>query len=185
MTHGRPHRSPRCRASAARSSISAASSRSAPSSFVIIFVMMFAGIFAELVAPYDPLDIDFAAHPGAALLGALVRHRRLRPRHPLAHHLRLAHRAGDRLHLVVRRLDARRDPRHRVGLFRRQDRRLDPALHRHPAGLPDHRAGAGRGRGAAQVVVCRHRRQPDLSPSPSRSCRASRAWCAPPRCRSA
>jgi peptide/nickel transport system permease protein len=30
-------------------------------SFVIIFVMMFAGIFCELVAPYDPLAIDFAS----------------------------------------------------------------------------------------------------------------------------
>jgi peptide/nickel transport system permease protein len=29
-------------------------------SFVIIFVMMFAGIFAEWVSPYNPLDIDFA-----------------------------------------------------------------------------------------------------------------------------
>jgi peptide/nickel transport system permease protein len=29
-------------------------------SFVIIFIMMFAGIFAEYVAPYNPLDIDFA-----------------------------------------------------------------------------------------------------------------------------
>src|SRR5262249_19822603 len=29
-------------------------------SFVVIFVMMFAGIFAEYVAPYDPLGIDFA-----------------------------------------------------------------------------------------------------------------------------
>ena len=29
-------------------------------SFVIIFVMMFAGIFAEYVSPYNPLDIDFA-----------------------------------------------------------------------------------------------------------------------------
>ena len=29
-------------------------------SFVVIFVMMFAGIFAEYVAPYDPLAIDFA-----------------------------------------------------------------------------------------------------------------------------
>jgi peptide/nickel transport system permease protein len=29
-------------------------------SFVIIFMMMFAGIFSPLVAPYDPLDIDFA-----------------------------------------------------------------------------------------------------------------------------
>ncbi len=28
-------------------------------SFVIIFVMMFAGVFSELVAPYNPLDIDF------------------------------------------------------------------------------------------------------------------------------
>ena len=41
-------------------------------SFVIIFVMMFAGIFAEYVAPYNPLDIDFGGilsppsweHPG-------------------------------------------------------------------------------------------------------------------------
>lgn len=30
-------------------------------SFVIIFVMMFAGIFCEIVAPYDPETIDFAA----------------------------------------------------------------------------------------------------------------------------
>jgi len=29
-------------------------------SFVIIVAMMFAGVFAELVAPYDPLTIDFA-----------------------------------------------------------------------------------------------------------------------------
>lgn len=29
-------------------------------SFVVIFVMMFAGIFSEWVAPYNPLDIDFA-----------------------------------------------------------------------------------------------------------------------------
>jgi peptide/nickel transport system permease protein len=30
-------------------------------SFVIIFLMMFAGIFSPLVAPYDPLAIDFAS----------------------------------------------------------------------------------------------------------------------------
>jgi peptide/nickel transport system permease protein len=30
-------------------------------SFVIIVVMMFGGIFSNLVAPYDPLEIDFAA----------------------------------------------------------------------------------------------------------------------------
>ncbi len=30
-------------------------------SFLVIFVMMFAGIFSEWVAPYNPLDIDFAA----------------------------------------------------------------------------------------------------------------------------
>ena len=29
-------------------------------SFIVICVMMFAGIFAEWVAPYDPLEIDFA-----------------------------------------------------------------------------------------------------------------------------
>src|SRR3954454_5847313 len=29
-------------------------------SFVVIMVMMFGGIFAERVAPYNPLDIDFA-----------------------------------------------------------------------------------------------------------------------------
>ncbi len=34
-------------------------------SFVIIFVMMFAGIFSPLVAPYDPLTIDFASILGA------------------------------------------------------------------------------------------------------------------------
>lgn len=30
-------------------------------SFVVIFAMMFAGIFSPLVAPYDPLSIDFAS----------------------------------------------------------------------------------------------------------------------------
>jgi peptide/nickel transport system permease protein len=34
-------------------------------SFVIICAMMFAGIFCELVAPYDPLAIDFASILGA------------------------------------------------------------------------------------------------------------------------
>jgi peptide/nickel transport system permease protein len=34
-------------------------------SFVIIFAMMFAGLFSPLVAPYDPLDIDFASILGA------------------------------------------------------------------------------------------------------------------------
>ncbi len=30
-------------------------------SFVIIFIMMFAGVFSNLVSPYDPLAIDFAS----------------------------------------------------------------------------------------------------------------------------
>jgi peptide/nickel transport system permease protein len=30
-------------------------------SFVLIFLMMFAGLFCEIVAPYDPLTIDFTA----------------------------------------------------------------------------------------------------------------------------
>jgi peptide/nickel transport system permease protein len=30
-------------------------------SFVVIFVMMFAGVFSGLVAPYNPLDIDFSS----------------------------------------------------------------------------------------------------------------------------
>ncbi len=34
-------------------------------SFVIIVIMMFAGIFSGLVAPYDPLQIDFASILGA------------------------------------------------------------------------------------------------------------------------
>ena len=34
-------------------------------SFVIIVLMMFAGLFSPLVAPYDPLDIDFASILGA------------------------------------------------------------------------------------------------------------------------
>jgi peptide/nickel transport system permease protein len=34
-------------------------------SFVVIFVMMFAGLFPRLVAPYNPLDIDFSQILGA------------------------------------------------------------------------------------------------------------------------
>jgi peptide/nickel transport system permease protein len=30
-------------------------------SFVVIFIMMFAGVFSRLVAPYNPLDIDFGS----------------------------------------------------------------------------------------------------------------------------
>jgi peptide/nickel transport system permease protein len=30
-------------------------------SFVVIFLMMFAGVFPQLVAPYNPLDIDFSS----------------------------------------------------------------------------------------------------------------------------
>ncbi len=37
-------------------------------SFVIICAMMFAGIASELVAPYDPLAIDFASILGAPSL---------------------------------------------------------------------------------------------------------------------
>ena len=154
---------PEVRRTQRRRSISAAQQPLGAVSFVIIFVMMFAGIFSPWVAPYDPLAIsldpaDILQPPSC---GALVRHRRLRPRRVLPHHLRRAHRDGHRLHLVVRRLDARRDPRRGVGLFRRQDRRLDPALRRRPAGVPDHRAGAGRGRGGPLGDVRRHRLQPD------------------------
>lgn len=38
--------------------------------FVVIVIMLFAGVFAELVAPYDPLAIDFAA----MLAGPSVEH---------------------------------------------------------------------------------------------------------------
>ena len=120
-------------------------------SFVIIFLMMFAGLFSPLGRALRPAGHRLRLDPGGAVLGALVRHRRLRPRHLLAADLRLAHRAGDRLHLVVRRLDHRRHSRRRVGLFRRQDRRLDPALRRYSAGIPADRAGAGGGRGGPQV----------------------------------
>jgi peptide/nickel transport system permease protein len=37
-------------------------------SFIIIVAMMFAGVFSELVAPYDPLAIDFASILGAPSL---------------------------------------------------------------------------------------------------------------------
>ncbi len=130
-------------------------------SFVIILLMTIAGIFSEWVVALRSAAHRFRRHPAAAKLGALGRHRRLRPRHLLPHHLRRAHRAGDQPDLVVRRLDHRRHPRHRLGLFRRLDRRLDPALHGHPAGVPDHRAGAGRGRGAEDRGAVRDRHQPD------------------------
>ena len=39
-------------------------------SFVIIFLMMFAGIFSPLVAPYDPLDDRFRLDPGRAVLAS-------------------------------------------------------------------------------------------------------------------
>ena len=57
---------------------------------------------------------------------------------------------------------ARRRDRHGVGLFRRADRPRHPALHRHPAVLSDHRAGAGRGGRARQMAGARRRPEPDL-----------------------
>ena len=56
-----------------------------------MLVMMFAGIFSEWVAPYDPLAIDFALDPRRPFAGSIGADRRLRPRYLLAPDLRLAH----------------------------------------------------------------------------------------------
>ena len=122
--------------------------------------MLFAGVFAEHIAPYDPIRNNHGQHAAAAELEAPARHRSVRPRHLLAHHLWRAHRADHRPVLRLPRLHRRRDHRRGVGLFRRQDRQCDPALHRPDAVVPADRAGAGGGRRARPQPRLRDRHQP-------------------------
>ena len=50
----------------------------------------------QCVAPYDPSGFDLRRAAAAAERGASLRHRPVRPGHPLAHHRRLHHRSADR-----------------------------------------------------------------------------------------
>ena len=52
--------------------------------------MALAALLANVLAPYDPLDIDYGAMLQAPGLEPLARHRRLRPRRAVAASLRLA-----------------------------------------------------------------------------------------------
>ena len=56
-----------------------------------------AGLGAEWIAPYSPTANDFAAMTEAPSWDHLARHRPVRPRPAVAHHLRRAHRADRRL----------------------------------------------------------------------------------------
>ena len=85
---------------------------------VVIVLMILAGAFAPWVAPYDPLTVDYAtcilAPPSPEhLVGTDYFGRDVL----LAHHLRRAHRARDRLHRLAHRLDARRDHRRGSAYF--------------------------------------------------------------------
>ena len=104
------------------------------------------------MAPYDPLDIDFAAML-SPFARALARHRRFRPRCALAGDLRRATALavgfissflGSTLGALIGVTSA---------YFGGRIDMLDPTLHGYPAGLPHHRAGARRGRGLGKFPV--------------------------------
>ena len=52
--------------------------------------------FPNAIAPYDPIAFDYRRAAAAAEPRALVRHRPVRPGHPVAHHRGLHHRPADR-----------------------------------------------------------------------------------------
>src|SRR3989442_275091 len=83
---------------------------------------------------------DHADYPGTAALGGPVaRPRCLRPRRPLAHHLRLAHRHAGRLGVRVPWRDPGRGDRRHERLLRRPGGPADPAGHGHLPRVPaDH-----------------------------------------------
>ena len=106
-------------------------------SFVVIFVMMFAGIFSPWVAPYDPLQISF--DPAESLAPPSAEHwfgtdafgRDIFSR--IIYGSRTAMVIGFTSSFVGSTLGAV------LGVasayFGGRDRRLDPALRRHPAGV--------------------------------------------------
>jgi peptide/nickel transport system permease protein len=145
-------------------------------SFVVIFVMMFAGLLPQFVAPYDPLDIDFAQILGAPSwehwFGTDAFGRDIFSRFIW----------GSRTALVIASPHVLGSGLGAVSIASATGGRMDNRTQRFvDAPLASIIAGAGAG-GAPQ-----DRRLASTwnssSPSPSRSCRGSRAWCAPPRSR--
>ena len=124
--------------------------------------MIVVAVFARSAGALRSDRNDFGGMLAAARAGAPARHRQLRARRPLAHHLRLADGAAGRLPLVAHRLDPGRHHRRRVGLLRRPHRHDRPALHGHHPRVSDHRPGAGRGGDPGQ-----RRRRTSSSPSGS------------------
>ena len=95
----------------------------------VIVLMLVVAVFAPiLLAPYDPLAIDFGAMLAPPSAAALARHRRLRPRRALAPHLRLAHgAAGGLRRRACVGATLGRHPRRRQRLLRRAAGPLPPA----------------------------------------------------------
>ena len=62
--------------------------------FLLLIILM--AIFAPLLAPHDPLLLTPAQRLKTSERAIPARHRRLRPRRALAHHLRGANLAADR-----------------------------------------------------------------------------------------
>jgi len=127
---------------------------------LVVLVMALAALGADFVAPYDPEAIDFASMLGAPSLDHPLGTDAF-GRDVLSGHLRRAHRAGDRLSLVLPRQHAGRPHRHRRRLFPRRFRPRGAGDHRHPALLPDNHPGAGGGGGARQGHGLRRRLVPD------------------------
>ena len=129
---------------------------------VMIAIMLFASVFAEWVAPYDPVAIDFAAMlaapSGTHWLGTDQFGRDILSR--IIYGARTALSIGFFSSFIGCTLGAA------IGvasaLFRRQDRSPDPAADRRPAVLPDHRACGRRRRGAGLALGGRRRPQPGV-----------------------
>ena len=137
----------------------------------LVLAFGLAGIFADVLAPYNPTANDFAAMTEppswAHLLGTDQLGRDLLSRILY----RRAHRFSRRADRGRDRRLCRPDPRRRERLFRRSDRSLAAALHRHLHGVSaDHHGAGGR-------VDLRHRHRErdrrDHHPARSRAAPAS------------
>ncbi len=127
----------------------------------LVLIFGLAGVFANWLAPYNPTANDFAAMTQAPNWAHLARYRRVRPRYPLAHPVRRAHRLHRRPDLGSGRRVQRPHPRGRQRLFRRLDRSVAAAPARYRHLVPADHHGAGRRLDLRHRRAERHHRDHD------------------------
>ena len=160
----------------------------------IVLLLVLMAVFAPLIADRQAATLQELADRLQPASGALVRHRRARPRHLRPHRLRRAHHAHHRR--PRRRHRGAGRPRHRPArrLFRRRRRHGADAHHRHLPGVPAPGAGAGlrrragpghrerrhRHRADRLAALCPPRPRRDADP-PAGGVHRGRASCRAPR----